>query len=174
MRSLLFKDITIPVAFKAISAPNNLVIIDSTNYPVPCDPGAGFGFMPGETALTAIFSQNCSSLSMTLYFKVVDTRNNYTLFLKNWKAGAAGVMLNFTVNGDPDNTITKYVDALEGEGGENNLLSIALRDQNYASIDFHDYLQLGLNSIQITMSPIGNGGLEQCRYQVRAISIEKV
>jgi hypothetical protein len=163
-----------PVPFKAISSANNLVIVDSTDYFRPSVPGSGFGFLPGETALTTFFTENCSVLSMTLYFKVVDTKYNYTLFLKHWKASVAGVMLVFTINGDTDNAITRYVDAREGEGGENNLLSVALRDQNYASIDFHDYLQLGLNSIRIAISPIDGGALADCHYQVRAISIEKV
>ena len=83
-------------------------------------------------------------------------------------------MLTILINDDitattPNNKIVKYVDALEAEGGENNLLSIALRNQGYGTVDYHDYLQLGMNKFQITITPMG----KDCGYQIRAISIEK-
>ena len=161
------------IPFKIISASNNLMIKDTTTYPSLSASGAGAGFTPSETALTATFSASCTALQMTLYFKVIDTVNDYTLFMKHWNTGAMGVMLTLVINGNTANPITKYVDALEAEGGENNLLSIVLRNQNYASIDYHDYLQLGLNSIQITIQPIGGQFVADCGYQLRAISIEK-
>jgi hypothetical protein len=82
------------------------------------------------------------------------------------------VVLQIVVNGDTSNAVTKYVDAIEGEGGDNNLLSIALRDLDFASINYHDYLQLGLNSVAITMEPIDQGWAD-CGYQIRAVSIVK-
>jgi hypothetical protein len=75
------------------------------------------------------------------------------------------------INNIEGNTIIKYVDALEAEGGENNLLSISLRDQNFGSIDFYDYLQLGLNSVQVTIEAITPNA--DCCYEIRAISIEQ-
>ena len=85
--------------------------------------------------------------------------------------GATGVMLTLTINGDTDNAITKYVDAAEAEGGENNITTIALRNQNYASVNYHDYLQLGLNAIQIDIQPIGKQYTADCAYQIRAVSV---
>ena len=157
--------------FKIISTGNNLLIEDTTSYgdTYPASPL----FSASETALTASFSETCAALNITAYFKVVDTVNDYKLYLKHWKTGTVGLMLTITINGDTSNAITKYVDATEAEGGENNLLTIALRDQNYASVDYHDYLQLGLNAIQLTIQPIGGVYIAGCGYQVRALSIEK-
>jgi len=91
--------------------------------------------------------------------------------MKHWKIDATAIMLTMVINGDTNNPVVKYVDALEAEGGENNLLTIALRNQDFASIDYHDYLQLGLNSIQITIQPV-DGVYAGSGYQMRAISIE--
>lgn len=158
-----------PVHFKIVSGANNLLITDTTTYPNPC---AGAGFTADETALTANFAANCVSLQAIMYFKITDNFNNYKLYLKHWKTGAMGIKLTITINGDKGNSIVKYVDALEAEGGENNLLVVALRDLNFSSVDYHDYLQLGLNSIQLTIEPIGGQYTTDCGYQIRAISIE--
>lgn len=156
--------------FKIISTSNTIYIRDTTIYPDGCDDGAGF--YASETVFTAIFSQKCTSLSMTAYFKVVDTVSDYNLYLKHWKKqGSKGIKLSLVINEDQLNTIVKYVDDEEAEGAEKNLLTIALRNQDYASIDYHDYLQLGLNSIEIKIEPI-YGKYVGCGYQIRALSIE--
>jgi hypothetical protein len=159
-------------AFEIVSAGNNLLIKDTTD-PLPAANDIGAGFACSETTLAAGFSQNCTSLQMTIYFKVIDVVNNYSMFMKHWKTGTTGVMLTIVINGDTTNAITKYVDALEAEGGENNLLTLDLRNQDYASINYHDYLQLGLNVVQITITPINPAQFTDCGYQIRAISIEK-
>lgn len=160
---------TQPVAFKIVSGTNDLLVKDTTAYASDTDEGAGF--TASQTSLTASFSENCTSLQMTLFFKVIDAVATYTLFIKHWKTGSTNVKLTMIINGDVDNPMVKYADALEAEGGQNNLLSVALRNQNFASVDYHDYLQLGLNSIQITIEPV-DGEIDDCGYQVRALSIE--
>lgn len=158
-----------PTAFEIISTSNNLMINDTTNYKERTAPfDAGFGFTASDTSLLATLTKNCQSLEATVYFKVIDAVRDYTLNLKHWKTNTQAVMLTFLIN--EIYTITKYVDASEAEGGENNLLSIDLRHQDFASIEYHDYLQLGLNSIQITIQPLGI--FTDCAYQIRAISIE--
>ena len=162
--------------FRIISTSNNLLIDDTTSYRIrdltPADKGAGFDAK--ETSLTATLSEHCPSLTMTVFFKVTDTDRPYKLFLKHWKApDANGVRLTITVNGDDKNAISLYVDAPEAEGGESNLSSIMLRDLSYGSIDYHDYLSLGVNEIVITISPIKEGAPSGCAYQIRAISIER-
>lgn len=156
--------------FEIISATNDLKIIDTTPYMDLTFADAGFS--ASETALTARFDAMCRDLYMTLYFKVTDLVDDYTLTIKHWKSGSVGVVLTFRFNDDQETVIRKYVDTEEAEGGENNLLSVSLRTLDYASIDYHDFLQLGLNSVEIGIQPIGDevGG---CEYQVRAISIEK-
>ena len=165
--------------FKIISSDNNLMISDTTDYSKgKSSTDVGAGFSASETALTANFTASSSSfglpLQITMQCKIIDTSNNYTLFMKHWQTNNNGVMLTILINDDitattPNNKIVKYVDALEAEGGENNLLSIALRNQGYGTVDYHDYLQLGMNKFQITITPMG----KDCGYQIRAISIEK-
>jgi hypothetical protein len=129
--------------------------------------------MASETSLIAGFAPNCTKLEMTLNFKVIDSISNFNFYMKHWKTGTNGVLLTLVINNDPDLTLTQYIDDLEAEGGENNLTTIALRNQNFTSVDYHDYLQLGLNSIQITIEPIGEAYVDNCGYQLRAISIER-
>lgn len=160
---------TFPSKFKIISTTNELMAQDTSNYSA----GSACGFSASQTYLDATFSQQNPSLQMTLYFKVVDVVKDYNLYLKHWTTTQEDVMLTLVINDDYANPITKYVDAIEGEGGANNLLGISLRNQDYASIEYHDYLQLGLNSIQITMQPV-NANFSNCGYQIRAVSIEDV
>ena len=162
-----------PKCFKIMSTSNNLIINDITQYPVLTSGVAGF--TPSSTALTAAFTQSCTSLTIAVQFKIIDTENDYTLFIKHWTTSKLGVTLSLVINPDPnkpEDPIIKHVDAQEAEGGENNLLAISLRNQTYGSVDYHDYLQLGLNTIQITMTPT-SGSPDSCGYQIRAISIER-
>jgi hypothetical protein len=165
---------TVPNYFKTIATTNDLIIEDTTCY--PSDKGSGFTL--SQTCLTATWSNSQNFVyQITLYFKVIDSVSDYTLYTKHWITQSTGVTLSIVVNGDTSNTITKSVDALEAEGGENNLLTIALRNLDFASVSYHDYLQLGLNSVQITMQPVT--ALEptpvwsNCAYQIRAVSIVK-
>lgn len=161
---------SMPIKFKTISSTNDLMINDTSVYPIDCEAGAGF--TASETSLISGFAPNCISLQMTLNFKVIDSVSDYIFYMKHWKTGSNGVLLTIMINNDPSLTLTQYIDDLEAEGGENNMTTIALRNQNFTSIDYHDYLQLGLNSIQITIEPIGGAYVADCGYQLRAISIE--
>ena len=102
--------ITNPTPFTIISSSNNLLIQDTTNY-TGLLPGSdvGAGFTPSETALMAAFTPDCLSLTMTLYFKVIDTVNDYRLFMKHWITGATGIMLTIVINNDTANPIVKYL-----------------------------------------------------------------
>lgn len=151
--------------FKIISSANTLLIEDATDYgkSYPTTPY----FIAKDTAL--IVSPPSGSVSMNVFFKVIDTVNDYSLYLKHWISGTEGVKMTITINGDY--TMTKYVTTLEAQGGENNLLAITLRKQDFSSIDFHDYLQLGLNVITISVESIDSTA-KSFNYQIRAISIE--
>jgi hypothetical protein len=157
------------VPFKIASTTNTLLVEDTTQYP---SNSSGAGFTASQTSLKATFAQACTSLSITAYFKVVDTLKDYKLYLKHWKAGSQGLQLTITINGDTDNSIVKYVDTVESEGGEDNLLAISLRKQDYSATDYHDYLQLGLNSIEVTITPIDTTQYADAIYELRAISVE--
>lgn len=158
---------TAPRPFSIFSSTNNLLACDTTQYPDSCTSGAGF--RAESAALVATLTGNCTSLTFTLLFKVVDTTSACVLHLKHWKTTGTGVMLKIVVNGDTANALTKYVDAAEAAGGEHNLLSVSLRDIDYASVDYTDMLALGLNSVAVTLTPVGgtNAG-----YALRAVALE--
>lgn len=158
------------VPFSITSVGNNLQVSDTTSL----NPKNHYAFScKDNTGIESTLDQDKQPIMFNLYFKVVDIENDYILYMKHWKINSPGVELNFVINGDNSNSITKYVDSKEGEGAEKNLLGIHLRNQDYSSVDYHDYLQLGLNSVQITMTPIGGTYSADCVYHLRAISIEK-
>lgn len=159
----------LPQGFRTLATTNDLMIDDTTTY--PSQPGTGM--MVQGNCLTVSWNAVLPyPFEITLYFKIIDAVNEYSLQLKHWKTGNTGTKLTFVVNGDPDQTITKYVDAQEGEGGDGNVLVVSLRNLDFSSIDYHDYLQLGLNSVSIKMEPIEDDE-DDYGYQIRAIAIEK-
>jgi hypothetical protein len=160
--------VALATSFRTLAATNDLLVENATSYgAVPAS-----GFSVSQASLTADWSstQNIPYV-LTLYFKIIDFTREYTLNIKHWLTGATGVQLTLVVNGDASNAITRYVTGMEGEGGDNNLMSIALRDLDFASIDYHDYLQLGLNSIAITVQPIDGNYSAGAGYQIRAMSV---
>ncbi|MEZ2603974.1 hypothetical protein [Kluyvera intermedia] len=120
--------------FKIVSAANNLQV-------------SGTGF---TNLMEADFS---NPVSLLVNFKILDTTNDYSLLLMNWIGEQSGACkLLITIN--KTHAVTLYVDAAEGQGGQNNVTSIDLRNTDFTSINFHDYLTLGLNQIQIQVEPI--------------------
>ena len=151
--------------FCIFSDNNQLKVIDTTSY----GPTTSGGFSSSLTSLNAKLDSSCPSLTFRTLFKVIDTVSDYALYLKHWKTQSSTICLTIVVNGDTNNTIVKYVDALEAEGGENNLLAITLRNQNFSSVEYNDMLTLGLNSIDITISSVD---ATDAGYALRALSIE--
>ncbi|HEV7228019.1 hypothetical protein [Brevundimonas sp.] len=138
-------------AFKILSDANNLQV-----------EGSGF-----DATMTTAGGKTTSSL--TVHFKILDATTDYALFLKAWVAKAGSCLLSFTFNGDPDSTVTRRVDALEGQGGENNLISVVMRNKDYTSNDFHDYLKLGANRIDIQIAADGSGAAAP--FALKALAI---
>jgi hypothetical protein len=136
--------------FKILSDENNLQV-----------EGAGFN----DQMTTA----GAAPASVTVSFKVLDTSVDYALFIKGWLASAGSCLLSFTFNNDPDTTVTRRIDTLEGQGGENNLASIVMRNKDYTSNDYHDYLRLGTNTIQISILPDGSGSAAPFTLKAMAI-----
>jgi hypothetical protein len=160
----------LPLNFKILSRTNDLMITDSTAYAS----GDFTGFSPGNNCLVVGWPHQQKPFELSLFFKVIDLVEEYTLNLKHWileGEGGGGVKLTFTINGDTDNQLVRYVQELEGSGGENNMLSIALRDLDFSSINYHDFLVLGLNSITMKIEPANAYWTSQ--YQLRAVSVMK-
>jgi hypothetical protein len=96
--------------------------------------------------------------------------SNYVLYIKHWLTKVTQVSITCVINQNDNNQLIKYVTALEGEGGDNNLLELALRNLDFTSVNYHDYLQLGLNSVSLTIVPLS---ASDAQYQIRAVSVEK-
>jgi len=158
--------------FRILSLNNNLLIEDITDYSSCGSGDDGAGFSAADTALLATFTQNCQSLTFQVSFKVIDTVSDYYLYFKHWILDSEEVLMTITVNGDTDNTFVKLVNAQEAEGGQNNILEIALRHLNFGSIDYHDHLQLGINTVQVQLVPNNPKIVETAGYQLRALSVE--
>lgn len=119
---------------------------------------------PGSAMVSALPK---GSATILLDFKILDVDNSYTLYFKHWKTVDNGCVL--TINNDTDNQIVKHVAALEAEGGDNNFMGINLRNRDYSSIDYHDYLTLGLNTVEIDIALESTS--EACGYAIRALAI---
>ena len=153
--------------FKILSATNDLLIQDTTDY----TKGTPGNFAVDNNCLTATWNMdNPDALTITLYFKIIDSVSNYVLYIKHWLTQATQVSITCVINQNDNNQLIKYVTALEGEGGDNNLLELALRNLDFTSVNYHDYLQLGLNSVSLTIVPLT---ASDAQYQIRAVSVEK-
>ncbi|MEP1327708.1 hypothetical protein [Pseudophaeobacter sp.] len=173
----------LPIPFRCSSGFENILLNDITDYKSLGHatelPAVGFSLK--NQLMTANFNDKCKTLSCRGNFKVIDEIHNYTLHMKHWltRLNSSGndkpgfrIDLEFSVNGQ--SVLNKSVEAGEGQGGEDNLLSISLRNLDFISADFHDFLRLGLNQIdvKITIDPEENAPISDCAYQIRAFSIE--
>lgn len=135
-------------AFKIVSPANNLQV-----------DGSGF-----DASMVADFSV---AASLTISFKVVDRTSEFALLMMHWiAAGSDPCKLTFTINGT--HNVIAYVDAEEGEGGQNNVTAIELRNSDFTSINFHDYLVLGLNTVTVAVEPSGN---DKSAYTLFAVAV---
>jgi hypothetical protein len=142
--------------FKAISARNNLQV-------------QGIGFNVDTMTVVA-----AGGSQLIIDFKIADVDSEYALFIKHWTLGG-DVKLSFTFyrgqasGGVVLGTIERYVTAKEGEGGENNLLAISLRNLDFASLDCHNYIGIGLNEVTVDIDC--QAGAD---YVLRALAIGDV
>jgi len=157
---------TAPKPFTIFSNANTMLIKDTTQYTGSCPVGAGFWSDP-RSLNTKVVPDN--PLTFTVLFKVTDVTSDYSLHFKHWIFSPEGVQLKIVINGDEANALNKTLDAAEGEGAENNLLDLTLRNQNYASVNYCDTLVLGLNSIDVTLTANGD---DPANYALRAIAIQ--
>jgi hypothetical protein len=147
------KFVVVPTAgapYKILSGSNNLQIM-----------GDGF-----DSPMTTNLKVKATA-TIDVNFKIVDDNNNFTLFLKHWVTPGSGVKLSIVIN--TSSPIEKTVTSLESEGGEKNLSAITLRNKDFASIDYHDYLKIGFNTISITISPEDPSNVSD--YVIRALAI---
>ncbi|PKR53575.1 hypothetical protein [Thalassospira marina] len=136
-------------SFKILSAANNLQVT-----------GSGF-----DESMTSDFSE---PTALTVSFKIADITEEYSLLLKHWIGpNGNGCKLTFNINGKWTNIV--YVDTKEGEGGQNNVSSLDLRNRDFTSLNFHDYLIVGTNQIVINIVPLDSS--QSTSYTLLAIAL---
>lgn len=124
------------------------------------------------TGFTDVMSTDFTQgpVTMTVYFKVLDTDSDVTLFMKHWKTTAAGCVLQILVN--DDTTLTRHIDGLEDEGGGDNVSAIPLRYKQFDSVDYCDFLKIGLNVVTITIKPTQDiTAPDGAGYAIRALYV---
>lgn len=124
----------------------------------------GEGF---DSVMTTAFGGG--SAKLLVQFKILDALVEYGLFLKHWKTTDNGCSLSMVFNGDTTNPVVRHVDTMESEGGDENLTSVVLRNTDYAAADYHDYLVMGLNTVEITITP--DDLTKPAGYLLRAIAL---
>lgn len=154
--------------FMVTSYGQNLIFTDSAD-------GAAtnqFAVMDQGVLAIAVDQAASSAPSGTLYFKVANLDMDYSLYVKGWITDDVPFRLVLTINGD-ERTITKEISAAEGEGGDDNLFRVALRNLEFGSVDFSDTLQLGLNKIDIAFQPQWSANQSRVAHlMLRGLSIE--
>ena len=136
--------------FRTKSSANNLYVT-GTGFQMESPPNAANNPTSPDTVMTTQGLSPSNTASMTVYFKVLSKELDLTLYLKHWKAQTQGCVLSISVNGGP--SIMRHVDSLELGSGSDNVTAIELCHRDFASAEYFDHLQLGLNVIIISITP---------------------
>lgn len=117
-----------------------------------------------------IFSTDFSkgTVQLTLYFKVLDATTDLSLHIKHWTENNSAVQISIVVNGDSEHPMTRFADAPETGSGNDNVMLVALRNRDLASVDYCDLLQPGLNTVTLTATPVSG---TQAFWQILAMAV---
>lgn len=124
--------------------------------------GSGF-----NTIMSTDFTTG--AVTMTLSFKIIDPIHNVSLSIKHWIRTANPVQLSFVVNGNTASPFVRFVDTPETGSGGDNIMVVALRNKDFTSVDYCDYLQMGLNTVTITVTAVTTA--TPSGYQVMALAL---
>lgn len=104
--------------------------------------------------------------SIVVQFKLADDRASATLQIRHWIAGAGACRLKISINGNqlPDKYATDPFDA----NGEQNLLLVTLRHQDFSSQNYCDYLVPGINLVNIEFDSPSD---TPCVYTLDALGV---
>lgn len=130
-------------SFRIASDDNNLLV-------------RGTGFDP---AMQTDFSHG--AVTLDVYFKLLDADADIQLHLKHWKVGDLGATMTLAINGT---TLTTHVDGTESS--DQSYTSVTLRRKDFASVEYCDYLRLGLNTLKLTIT-----GPAGAVYRLKALAI---
>jgi hypothetical protein len=147
-----------PDPFRIKSSANNLYVTKGTN----------FAASSGDDSVLSATVTTAAPAGFTIQFKIDDPEIELALHLKHWKTDDGDCKVTFTLNGASE--VVRYVDALKAGSGADNLTTVILRLRDYTSQDFYDYLRMGLNQIDVAISPAE--GSASCGYAIRALAIQ--
>lgn len=163
------------LALAAVGARASAVSLLHDRFRIPPAPGQSFAIRSRANNLLVRgngFAKPMSAdltagpVTFQILFKVTGQRS-YRLVFKHWRQGKDPCVMTITM---PDGTVlAKSVDDPEFEGGESNYLRIELRNNSYASTNYHDYLVEGLNVIRVTVDK--PSGSTDCSYALSALAI---
>jgi hypothetical protein len=145
--------------FRILSLANN-VLVEGSGFSLP-------------TSNDSVFSADLSNGSATLnvYFKIVSPLTSLTLYIKNWVSSSSSMCcMTVSVNGF---IMYRHVDAGENASGSDNVTTVILRNQDFTSADFYDYLKQGFNTVTITIAPSDDptGTANPGTYFIRALAL---
>lgn len=166
--------------FKILSAANNLQVT-GTGFSVPSEPvtnsNSPLSITGGKTARF--------SAQLFIFFKLPEASIPLNLFFKHWISapghdGALSFYFNpqgytpptasSAASGNLPTTpdLVQHVTSTEGAGADANLLTVNLRNSDYSTIDYHDYLVPGLNLIVVSIDATTEGEFD---YVLRALAV---
>jgi hypothetical protein len=129
--------------------------------------GTGFDKLSNDDTVLTASNISTKPASLTLQFKVIDPDLELSLHLKHWNTTTSACMLTLSVNGQK---ITRYVDAMNATSGTDNITRITLRNFDYTSPEFYDYLVMGLNTVTLEIAPAET--CQTCGYALRALAVQ--
>jgi hypothetical protein len=143
----------------SIRSPANNLLITGRGFSLP---------ESNDLPMTAMLS-GTESASLTLFFKVPTESEDVTLYLKHWKKTDLGCTIRIAINDNP--AIVRHVDSFEAGSGTDNILRVMLRNTNYASPEFYDYIVMGVNKVVISISADLTAPQQPSEYAIRAVAI---
>ncbi|MCJ8292716.1 MAG: hypothetical protein HRT58_22350 [Crocinitomicaceae bacterium] len=131
----------------------------------------GSGFIYSNNSLNATFASISTTpgASMTIDFKVIDHSLDLILFMKHWVTSDIGVYMQITINGQVLSNV--HIDLQEGQGGDHNISKVVLKNKNIASIDYCDYLIMGLNTITVDFFRSDTPNTGSADYVLKALTL---
>ena len=143
----------------SIRSPGNNLLISGSGFNAPAS---------NDAPMTANLS-GTSPATMTIFFKVASETEDLTLYLKQWKTTPLGCTISIAINDNPG--IVRHVDSLEAGSGTDNILRVMLRNTDYTSPEFYDYVVMGLNRITLSISGDPVTPPQPSGYAIRAVAI---
>lgn len=135
--------------FKIVSPRNNLE-------------AKGKGF---DSIMTSSFKSNPV---VNLYFKIEDNTFDYSLFIIHWLGSESGACaLTWKINGKFTGSIS--LTQKQNSEGQENMDQISLRNLDHKSMNYHDYLVQGLNTVELTITPADKSNSHS--YTLSSVSI---